>query len=267
MSDSPLPQSFRPKWRWFFLGLLVTFLISLIRYFSDLNQASENQVSLKSSLPEVSLSPEPIKSASFEGVRLSLLGEAPTSTDLSPGDFAEEVTLIAPQSSTVETQEITAGAPRTAGPLKIGLVDMEKVYREFHRTVEGEAELNADKAAAKQEVDVLLETFNVQKSALEERQKKDANAINSAEVTALQKLRKEIEDLTESRKGAIEKKLKTMRTRILEELTTAVREISKGKGFDLVFDSSGKSANGTEILVLSKTAVNFTNEVLKKFNP
>lgn len=165
-----------------------------------------------------------------------------------------------------------------AAPTKIGIVDMDRIYREYYKTRNNEAELEKDKAAAKVEVDKRLEKFNALRKDFEGKQKAlaDASAAASARQKAekeaqslaaeLQTLQRDIQEFANIRQKQIADKLKRMRTDILEDLHKFVAGQSGGSGYDLVFDKSGVSTTGVEVLLFSKDAIDFTDDLLKVVN-
>ena len=165
-----------------------------------------------------------------------------------------------------------------AAPTKIGIVDMDRIYRDYHKTKSNEAELEKDKAAAKEEVDKRLKKFESLRTVFMEKQKtmsdnqQSAGARQKAEkeaqemVAELESLRRDIQEFAKRRQAQIADKLNRMRKDILADLHTYVADKSKASGYDLVFDKSGKSTSGIEVLLFSKDAIDFTNDLLKDVN-
>jgi outer membrane protein len=166
----------------------------------------------------------------------------------------------------------------SAATTKIGIVDMDRIYREYYKTLTNEAELNIDKAAAKEEVDKRLKKFESLRTEFTNKQKKLSDtslppaarqkAQKEAEgmVAELESLRRDINDFAQRRQAQIADKLNRMRKDILADLHTFVAERSKEGGYDLVFDKSGRSSSNIEILLFSKDAIDFTNDLLKQVN-
>lgn len=178
---------------------------------------------------------------------------------------------------TILLSALTLGSLQAA-PTKIGIVDMDRIYREYHKTKSNEAILETDKADAKQEVDKRLKKFETLRTAFTALQKtindtqQGATVRQKAEKEAqeklaeLESLRRDINEFAKRRQAQIADKLTRMRKEILADLHTFVSDRSKASGYDLVFDKSGHSTSGIEILLFSKDAIDFTNDLLKEVN-
>ena len=165
-----------------------------------------------------------------------------------------------------------------AAPTKIGIVDMLRIYKEYYKTKSNEALLEKDKSEAKVEVDKRLKKFeslrqefikkqqvlaNTQLApALREKTEKEANSMGKE----LESLQRDIKDFASRRQAQIADKLNRMRKDILKDLHEFVSTSSKASGYDLVFDKSGVSASNIQILLFSKDAIDFTNDLLKTVN-
>jgi outer membrane protein len=165
-----------------------------------------------------------------------------------------------------------------AAPTKIGIIDMDRIYREYHKTKSNEAELEKVKAEAKAEVDKRLKKFESIRTDFMERQKTMSNTQLAAGVrqkaekeaqgmaAELETLRRDINEFARRRQAQIADQLSRMRKDILADLHTFVADKSKTSGYDLVFDKSGVSTSGIEILLFSKDAIDFTDDLLKDVN-
>ena len=165
-----------------------------------------------------------------------------------------------------------------AAPTKIGIVDMLRIYKEYYKTKSNEALLEKDKAEAKVEVDKRLKKFeslrqefikkqqvlaNTQlAAALRQRTETEANSMGKE----LESLQRDIKDFASRRQAQIADKLNRMRKDILKDLHDFVATSSKDSGYDLVFDKSGVSASNIQILLFSKDAIDFTNDLMKTVN-
>jgi outer membrane protein len=165
-----------------------------------------------------------------------------------------------------------------AGPPKIGIVDMDRIYLNFYKTKVNNDELEKDKAAAKQEVEKRLKKFEALSKEFQEKQKTLSSASTQAakqkaeqdaraKVAEMQSLRRDIEEFARRRQAQIVDKLNRMRKELIDELQKSVANLSKEQNYDLVFDKSGRSATtGVEFLLFSKDAIDFTDEVIKTVN-
>ena len=69
------------------------------------------------------------------------------------------------------TTSVLAFVPSANAQMKVGILDMNAIFTQYHRTKDAEAKLNESRAAAKKELDDRLETL---KKAME-----DINKVNA----------------------------------------------------------------------------------------
>ncbi|MFT4641222.1 MAG: outer membrane protein [Verrucomicrobiales bacterium] len=169
-----------------------------------------------------------------------------------------------------------AGA--TAQNVKIGVVDMKRIFAEYGRTKEAESEINDRKAQAKKELDErtakykeLLEKFQalqaqVQDEALSPQlreQKRDEGRDIGQQAKSLER---QIQEFRTRRERQLQEQVVRMRKTILEEIRELVEEMSKTQNFDMVFDKSGVSLNGVPFLLHSRDAVDFSEDIINRLN-
>jgi outer membrane protein len=169
-----------------------------------------------------------------------------------------------------------AGA--TAQNVKIGVVDMKRIFAEYGRTKGAESEINDRKAQAKKELDErtakykeLLEKFQalqaqVQDEALSPQlreQKRDEGRDIGQQAKSLER---QIQEFRTRRERQLQEQVVRMRKTILEEIRELVEEMSKTQNFDMVFDKSGVSLNGVPFLLHSRDAVDFSEDIINRLN-
>lgn len=168
--------------------------------------------------------------------------------------------------------------PAEAQGIKIGIVDMKRVFSEYHKTKDAEQAVNEGKASAKKELDErsakykqLLEKFQelnalIRDEAISE-EKREEHKKEAQDVAAEAKsLEREMAEFRERRERMLQEQVMRMRKGILEEITAIVEANSKAQGYDLVFDKSGLSMNAVPFLLHSKDAVDFSNEIIAELN-
>lgn len=165
-----------------------------------------------------------------------------------------------------------------AQSLKIGIVDMTRVFAEYYKTKDAEEKVNDGKAVAKKELDErnarykqLIEKYQELVGAIKDpgiseelrAQKQKEAADVASEARSLEREKKEF---AERRQRQLLEQVDRMRKAILEEIKQLVEEMSKEGNYDLVFDKSGLGTRGIPFLLHSKDAVDFSNEVIGKLN-
>jgi outer membrane protein len=163
-------------------------------------------------------------------------------------------------------------------PLKVGTVDMNRAFKEYNKTKDSEKKINEAKDAAKKEYDDRAENY---KKALDEinklNQQLDAPALSADAKTAkakerdekianIKNMEREINEFRQTRERQLQEQAMRMREGIIKEITDIIMERVKTNNFDLVFDKSGPSMNGVQVLLHSKDSMDFTTDVITALN-
>jgi Skp family chaperone for outer membrane proteins len=171
-----------------------------------------------------------------------------------------------------------AASSASAQDLKVGIVDMARVFGEYHKTKDAEAELEKRKQEARGELegqDTKLKSYKEQLDALrksvqdpavsatvkESKKKKFEQVAEEA-----QALRTELLEFARRREAQLLEMFNRKRDGILAELREAVTKKSELTGYDLVFDKSARSTRDVPFLLYSKDARDFSAELIAELN-
>jgi outer membrane protein len=173
---------------------------------------------------------------------------------------------------------LAAGTASAQTQMKIGIVDMKRVFQDYYKTKEAEKKVNEDKSKAKKDLDQRSAEMNklvgqweaaqrivqdkLVNPELKQQKQQEAQKLAS-EIKALER---EIDEFRRRREQQLQEQVMRMRKGLLEDITQHVKEKSKLDNYDLVFDKSGVSPSGVPFLLHSKDAVEFSNEVLGELN-
>jgi outer membrane protein len=161
---------------------------------------------------------------------------------------------------------------------KIGTVDMNRAFKEYSKTKDSEKKINEAKDAAKKEYDDRAENY---KKALDEinklNQQLDSPALSADKKTSMAKERddkiaaiknmeREINEFRQTREKQLQEQAMRMRDNIVKEITDVIMERVKAGSYDLVFDKSGQSISGVNLVLHSKDGMDFTTEVITALN-
>lgn len=186
--------------------------------------------------------------------------------------------LLAIAAAATLVQPTAAVAQDKAPSINIGMVDMERVFSEFYKTKDAEAEVEAVKQQIAKEVETRREKH---KKTLDEFQTllKNANdptlseALRKKNVAAAKEKENELKTLDAEMKEYAEKRRKQLITqvedskaRILNEISKKINGIASADGFDVVFDSSGLSDRGFPFVVFVKDATDINEKVITALN-
>jgi Skp family chaperone for outer membrane proteins len=170
------------------------------------------------------------------------------------------------------------GALEIHAETKIGIVDVDRVFKEYKKTKEAEAKLNEARNAAKKEYDDRAEGY---KKALEEINKlngqldapaltAEAKAAKAKErddkIAKVKNMEREITEFRQTREQQLQQQMVRLREVLLKEIMEVVTEREKARGLDLVIDKSGASTNGFSPILFSPESMDFTTEVITELN-
>ena len=175
---------------------------------------------------------------------------------------------------------ISAVALVSAGAqdLKVGIVDMTRVFQEYHKTQDAEKKVNDGKAIAKKELDErnarykqLIERYqnfakDLKDTNMSEELRAETQAKAQEVASEARSLEREKKEFAERRQRQLLEQVERMRKAILEEIRELVQDMAKTKNYDLVFDKSGLGNRGIPFLLHSKDGVDFSDEVIAKLN-
>ncbi len=164
------------------------------------------------------------------------------------------------------------------GALKVGTVDMNRAFKEYSKTKEAEAKINAARDAAKREFDDRADAY---KKALEEvnnlNKQLEAPALSpdaksqkakdrDDKINNVKNMEREITEFRQTRERQLQEQAMRMREGIVKEITDIVMERVKSTNMDLVFDKSGMSLNGVPLVMYARDNYDFTNDIIAALN-
>src|SRR4051812_39385165 len=161
---------------------------------------------------------------------------------------------------------------------KVGTVDMNRAFKEYNKTKDSEKKINEAKDAAKKEYDDRAENY---KKALDEinklNQQLDSPALSADKKTSMAKdrddkianiknMEREINEFRQTRERQLQEQALRMRESIVKEITDVIMDRVKSTGYDMVFDRTGPSMNGVNVVLYAKDNMDFTTDVITALN-
>lgn len=143
---------------------------------------------------------------------------------------------------------------RSFTKLKIGYVDFEKVFNEYHKTKEGNEILNKEKVAKEDEGKKLVDVINKMR---QEAELLSQDAKKKKEEEIKQKI-KELREFTELTRRDLIKKRNDMWKGIFEDIRAVVQEKGKNEEYSLIFDDKA--------LLFKLDGLDLTEEVIQVLN-
>jgi Skp family chaperone for outer membrane proteins len=149
----------------------------------------------------------------------------------------------------------------SARNLKVGIVDMNKVFTQLKRTKEAEGKLIAARTAAQQEND------RRETALKEERAKADTltGAEKEKQASKTRMLEAELNDFRTKKSTELSQQMVNAGQPILADMAAALSRMA-GDQIALVFDSTGMSASGTTFLIWSKDIPDFSADLTAMLN-
>ncbi len=170
------------------------------------------------------------------------------------------------------------GVSAQAQGIKIGTVDMNKIFSSYYKTKDAESRINEARAAAKKELDDRMETYKknleginklneeTNKPELSKDAKEEKVKTRDERIAETKNLEREITEFRTTREKQLQEQAVRMRNGIVEEITKLVQERVKSDQYDIVLDRSGSSLNGVPIAVYAKDSLDFSDDIITALN-
>lgn len=181
-------------------------------------------------------------------------------------------------SSVLSVAVLCLVSPAAHAQIKLGTVDMNKVFTAYYKTKTAEKKINEQRAAAKTELDGRLETLkkamdeinkmnqNMEKPELSTEGKAQAAKERDEKVQEARNLDREIAEFRSGREKQLQDQFLRMRTDIIKDIMKVVNEKVKGAGYDLVLDKSGASMGQIPVVLYSREDLDFSADIITELN-
>lgn len=175
---------------------------------------------------------------------------------------------------------LAAPAILQAADLKIGVIDMSKVFQEFHKTKSAAEKYKGNYEKAAQEMqerqtvykNLANEAQKLQKMAQDPIITPDQRNKHAAElgekVKEIRSMEMEMQEFAERRQNQLKQEDMQIRKGLYEEILVVVRARSKEDGYDIVFDKTGVSLSTVPIILHVKegAAADLTDQLIVELN-
>ncbi len=167
---------------------------------------------------------------------------------------------------------------QASAELNIGTVDMKKVFENYKKTKDAEQRISEMRNRYKKELDERMEklktfkedidklTAEAQTAELSDAKRKDAAKKRDEIAGEANTLFRDIQQSQQDKEKQLADHSVRMRNGIVEEIKKIIEKSVATKGYDLVFDKSGPSLNGVNIVLHSRDSWDFTKEVIDELN-
>jgi len=165
-----------------------------------------------------------------------------------------------------------------AADLKIGTIDLQKVFTKYFKTELANAAIQEEVAGLQKDNKALIEEHtkavddykkaldeaNNQAVSADEREKRKKEA--EGKLIKINDLRQTIDQFERTAKGNIEEKLRQSREKILKEIKEVIAAKCKGAGMSMVFDNSTSELGRLPVVLYSDGTNDLTDEILAQLN-
>jgi Skp family chaperone for outer membrane proteins len=164
------------------------------------------------------------------------------------------------------------------GKLKIATIDMQQLFKEYHRTNSAQKQINVERARIQKENNERLARIRELDTELQNMRKQldDPSISDSKKQTVYREwqmkqnegiaLDRERREFLQRRNQALNEKMVQRMKGILEEIRKLGEEQAKAEDYDYVFDKSGLSTSQVPFLLYTKDATDITAVLLKTLN-
>lgn len=170
-----------------------------------------------------------------------------------------------------------AAAPAQAD-IKVGFVDMNKVFSSYYKTKDAEGKIREVGSAAKKELDDRVEVYKksreeilklneeLAKPELSKEAKEKKQKDRDEKISQFNDLEREINEFRTTREKQIQEQMLRMRETIVKDITALIQDKVKKENYDLVLDKSGNSSNNVPLVLFSKDTNDFSDEIITTLN-
>jgi outer membrane protein len=173
---------------------------------------------------------------------------------------------------------LLAGASVASADIKIGIVDMNKVFSEYSKTKDAQAKYSLAEKAANDDLNTRVESLkksmqeisalnaDLEKSEIGQDARAAKMKDREAKVAAARTLDREIADFRAAKQKGLQDQFLKMRKDIVDDIMKVMNDLSKSKEFDIVFDKSGLSAGAIPVVLYSRDEYDFSSELIAALN-
>jgi outer membrane protein len=171
-----------------------------------------------------------------------------------------------------------AFAGTASADLKIGTVDMKKIFESYWRTKEAETKMSETRAMLKRDLDERnekrkelqdsIEKLNdeIKKPELSKDRAMTKTKERDDKIGEWQNMMRELQAYQQEKEKQLADQTLRIRNGIVDEIRKVVDDKVKSAGYDLVFDTSGNSINNVPVVLYAKEAWDFTKDIIEKLN-
>jgi outer membrane protein len=165
-----------------------------------------------------------------------------------------------------------------AADLKIGTVDLNKIFDAYYKTADAKARIGESENAYKKDRELKLEDYQKLRGEVEKLSQDGQNPALAADVREQKKTQfqqkvqelknreQEVMAFDQNRRQEIANTMLRMRNALVEEIAVVVKDYAGKNGYTYVFDKTGQSAAQAPMIVYAADNLDFSDEIIKLVN-
>ncbi|XHR29996.1 MAG: OmpH family outer membrane protein [Chthoniobacteraceae bacterium] len=173
---------------------------------------------------------------------------------------------------------LISAAPMAQADVKIGYVDMNRIFNNYYKTEQAKKRVDEAQAVAQKELQDRADVFNknlsevkklnddISKPELSKDAKEKKTKDRDLKAEDVKRQEKDIMELRQKRLKELQEQAARMRSGIVEEIRKVIADKVKADQYDLVLDKSGLTSNGIEVVLYSREAADFSDDIIKVLN-
>ncbi|MCC7517753.1 MAG: OmpH family outer membrane protein [Verrucomicrobiae bacterium] len=166
----------------------------------------------------------------------------------------------------------------SAQQIKIGAVDMSKIFAEYYKTKKAEGELKERAAGYEKELkERAAELQKLQEDgrkleedaenpAFNDEKRSEKRKLRDAKLTEFRLLAQTLNEMKNNRERELREQQGRVRGAIVDEIIKVVQDIAKRDGYNLVVDKTGNTLSGVSAFLYVQDTLDITASVVKELN-
>jgi len=165
-----------------------------------------------------------------------------------------------------------------AQQVRIGLVDLRKVFEGYYKTKDADAKIKEEAAQYESQAKAMLEDYKAaneeykqlmeaaQDTAISAEEKQRRRKTAEDKLLDIRQLEQRVQQYQRQSEATLLERRRRMRDQILREIRETVVTKAKQAGYTLVIDTAADSVNQTPIFLYTSAENDMTDELLRQLN-
>lgn len=145
---------------------------------------------------------------------------------------------------------------------KVGLVNMNDIFKRFAKTKDREATINEAKGVAKTEYDSRADAYKKELGEIDNL----SGQARDIQISKVKEMERSINEWRKTREKELQDQALKLRSELVAEMTTVIKAQLPPDDPVILFDSSGNSLNGVPIIVSSNNIPDLSDQVVTALN-